>query len=136
MAINLRNHTRPIMPKVPKIRNAPMVDKYRSDHPHCETCQLNGDIRPADDVHHLCPGTGRTDEIWNIIRLCRGCHILVTEHIGGEEARRLNLICVAIKLVRKEMKEATARLHWDWAEVVLALAVVKAKYDQLKKGVK
>lgn len=51
--------------------------RYLSRHPLCEDCQERGEIKPAEEVHHLTPiresPVVRLDAS-NLRALCRACH--------------------------------------------------------------
>ncbi len=99
----LTNDRKPLA-KTIKIKSSTLISKYRKDNKHCELCLLDGLLDAYHlETHHILPGINRTDEIWNIMRLCRKCHDSATIHIHGETAKRVNHKCFAIKYLKNEI---------------------------------
>jgi hypothetical protein len=95
---------RPPRPKGVKVSDKTLCTRYRKANQFCEVCWLNGRTRGVGlELHHLIPGYGRTDEIWNLIMLCHECHMLCTEHIHGVKAKERNLVCWVIKWFKSEV---------------------------------
>jgi hypothetical protein len=125
---------RPIIPKQPKIKNSQLVKHYRSQHKQCEVCVLDGEYTPADDLHHIIPGHGRTDQIWNIIMLCRKHHILCTEHIQGERGKRMNIMMLAIKYLKAEIGDTRLRQIGLYDETMVAVPLLEKQFNLYKRG--
>jgi hypothetical protein len=93
------------MPKNLKIKNTSFIQLYKRQNPHCEVCILDGVLNPATDLHHLVPGIGRTDEIWNVIHLCQKHHTDATIHIKGNSGILFNYTLFTLKLLKLEITE-------------------------------
>lgn len=95
----------PPRPKEVKIHDEFLKKSYKKDNPYCEVCWLGGLIRDSGiETHHIIPGHGRTDELWNIIRICREHHMECTYHVAGyDKAYQGNLVCLAIKWLKNEI---------------------------------
>ncbi len=103
------------LPKTIKIKSPSLKAKYRKENKHCELCLLDGLLNAYQlETHHILPGLNRTDELWNIMRLCKKCHFSATEHIHGATAKRVNYKCFAIKYLKDEItNEKLERLGVD-----------------------
>jgi hypothetical protein len=113
--------------KTGKVKNATTRQKYKRDNPCCELCLLEGELTAATELHHIKPGLLSSDFIWNMINLCWRHHQEATEHINGESAQKLNLVCLTIKLLKKEITE-------EILEKLLCLNEVLELYHQLLPG--
>ena len=93
-----------------KKKSQATVSKYRSEFDYCEACaKLEGSypVRTTLEVHHIIGGIDRTDEVWNIITICREHHIRATYHNlqYGVGAKGWNKRFVALKILKGEMTE-------------------------------
>ncbi|MDD4019208.1 MAG: HNH endonuclease signature motif containing protein [Kiritimatiellae bacterium] len=53
-------------------------------NPLCVRCQQEGRLTPAREVHHIIPlRDGGTNDINNLMALCRSCHSEITAREGG-----------------------------------------------------
>ena len=53
-------------------------------NPLCVRCQQDGRLTPAREVHHIIPlRDGGTNDINNLMALCRSCHSEITAREGG-----------------------------------------------------
>ena len=51
-------------------------NRYIREHPLCEDCLKSGYYVPAAEVHHIVPvSRGGTNEITNLVALCKSCHM-------------------------------------------------------------
>ena len=99
------NNRKPL-PKTIKIKAPTLLAKYRLQNKYCELCAHKGKLEAYRlEIHHLIPGAGRTDEIWNIIRLCGPCHDSATLHKHGVKAKHVNYQFFAIKYLKDEISE-------------------------------
>jgi 5-methylcytosine-specific restriction endonuclease McrA len=131
MALN----SRPILPKSVKITNKPLSQWYKSQHKQCEICVLDGVISSPVQLHHIIPGTGRTDEIWNIICLCEGCHRLATEHINGASAQQFNILLFALKYLKGEITQKKLYQIVDQTIIDIAIYVMEPIFWRYKHGI-
>lgn len=59
-------------------------DRYIAAHPLCESCQQEGKLTPAQEVHHIQPlSQGGTNAVNNLMSLCSSCHSAITAKQGG-----------------------------------------------------
>ena len=59
-------------------------DRHIAQHPLCEVCKRNGNLTPAEEVHHIVPlSQGGTHDDSNIMSLCKSCHSEITAKEGG-----------------------------------------------------
>ena len=55
-------------------------------HPLCEQCKCGGRLTPAEEVHHILPlANGGTNDVGNLMALCKSCHSSIT--IGTENRK-------------------------------------------------
>ena len=58
-------------------------DRYIKSHPLCEECKQNGNLTPAEEVHHIKPlSKGGGNEGSNLMALCKSCHSRITAESG------------------------------------------------------
>lgn len=58
-------------------------DRYASEHPLCERCELDGRLTPIQEVHHILPiAQGGTHAIGNLMALCQSCHNKIHVELG------------------------------------------------------
>jgi hypothetical protein len=127
-------NNRPPMPKTPKVKNSLLIQLYKRQNPHCEVCILDGDLHDATDLHHIIPGTGRTDEPFNIIHLCQRHHTEATEHINGRAAQLFNIMLLAIKLLKYEVDEKKLMELRLLHQVKIARDQLKPKWKAYVRG--
>jgi hypothetical protein len=130
--MNLTN--RPILPKQPKIKNSQLIQHYRSQHKQCELCALDGEYQVVDDIHHIIPNHGRSDEIWNIIALCRKCHIDCTEHINGDRAYRRNVLILSLKYLKGEITQKKLQQLDLFNIVETGAELLEPRFRKYKRG--
>jgi hypothetical protein len=119
MAIQLRGVNRLPMPKNTKHKSPALVASYKDENQYCERCKAVsitetgglGKLVVATETHHIVPGIYRTDEAWNLVRLCHECHVLCTNH-QQDSALREN----ACLLIYKRKKGDFNGIK-DWARV-------------------
>ena len=59
-------------------------DRHIAQHPLCEVCKRNGNLTPAEEVHHIVPlSQGGTHDDSNLMSLCKSCHSEITAKEGG-----------------------------------------------------
>ena len=64
-------------------------DRHIAQHPLCEVCKRNGNLTPAEEVHHIVPlSQGGTNDITNLMSLCKECHSEITAREGGRWTRK------------------------------------------------
>jgi len=64
--------------------------RYIAAHPLCENCLEQGQVTPAQEVHHVKPlSQGGTNDYGNIRATCTSCHSSITAREGGRWQRRL-----------------------------------------------
>lgn len=64
-------------------------DRYIATHPLCQQCEKHGQIKPAEEVHHIKPlSQGGTNDVSNLMALCTSCHSEITARDGGRWGRR------------------------------------------------
>ena len=52
---------------------------FLSIHPFCEMCKRDGRYTDATEVHHILPlADGGTNDIDNLMALCKSCHSRIT----------------------------------------------------------
>lgn len=91
-------------PRSVKVQDPYLKKTYGKANPYCEACLLEGVQNSFQiELHHIIPGHGRTDEIWNIIRICKKHHTQATYHIVGLEALQANVILLSIKWLKGEL---------------------------------
>jgi len=53
--------------------------RYIAAHPLCKQCQQNGQLTPAQEIHHILPlSQGGTHDEQNLMALCSSCHSGIT----------------------------------------------------------
>jgi len=58
-------------------------DRFIKAHPLCEECRKQGRLTPAEEVHHILPlSKGGTNEMGNLLSLCKPCHSRITVEMG------------------------------------------------------
>jgi 5-methylcytosine-specific restriction endonuclease McrA len=96
-----------MLAKFKKIKDKQLLSDYAEANTFCEHCKHYNNRLNAYylELHHILSGTYRTDELWNIIILCRKCHVLSTEHIAGIDAYERNYENLMVKLAKGEIDE-------------------------------
>ncbi len=128
---------RGIQPKSQKIRNTQHRSFYRSQHPFCEICILETGYynTTGTELHHIIPGDGRTDELWNMISVSRKHHNDCTTHIQGSKADLPNIICFAVKLLKGEISTDRLEKLGKLKEVWQAAGQLQGAFDKyVKRG--
>lgn len=90
--------------KFNKVKNKQLIRKYCMTNSRCEYCESTYQL----ELHHICGGIYRTDELWNIIRLCHECHEKATTHnlkYGGD-APDFNMMLIRSKILKCELLES------------------------------
>jgi hypothetical protein len=127
---------RPPAPKTPKIKNSELIQWYKYNFPYCELSRLEGKyITTGVETHHIEPGLGRTDELWNLIRIVHWKHMLCTTHIYGAQAVQNNYICFGLKFIKGEIKQAKLEELGKWDEVRFVVKELRPIYNQVN-GIK
>jgi len=63
-------------------------DRYIQAHPLCEDCLSRGVLEPATEVHHKLPlSRGGTNDVGNLMALCKPCHSHITVEMGDRWGR-------------------------------------------------
>ena len=53
--------------------------RHLAEHPLCVMCRKNGQVTPANEVHHIVPlADGGTHAPDNLMSLCKSCHSRIT----------------------------------------------------------
>ncbi len=86
---------------------------YRKANDFCEACarlEKSYPVRDGLELHHIMGGTERTDEIWNLIRVCHLHHELATTHNleYGSSSHSQNSMYFAIKILKGEFDSRRA----------------------------
>jgi len=66
-----------------KIKNKQLLEIYVVHNNKCEDCGETYNL----ELHHILGGTYRTDELWNLVRLCKKCHYKA--HENTKESRKV-----------------------------------------------
>jgi len=63
-------------------------DRYIKAHPLCEECKKADRLTPAEEVHHILPlSHGGTNDVSNLMSLCKSCHSRITADSGDRWGR-------------------------------------------------
>ena len=63
-------------------------DRYIKAHPLCEECKKADRLTPAEEVHHILPlSHGGTNDVSNLMSLCKSCHSRITAESGDRWGR-------------------------------------------------
>jgi len=86
--------------------------QYRSEHPLCEYCEMNGLVTATALVDHLYPHKGDTDifwlrELW--VSSCTTCHSEWKQQVEQRGVGALDAL--ARRLGRPTLAEAMQRMH-------------------------
>lgn len=62
---------------------------FLSVHPMCEMCRKEGRYTEATEVHHIKPlSDGGTNDLDNLMPLCKSCHSRITVTTENENLRK------------------------------------------------
>lgn len=68
----------------PKLRQ-----QYLTLHPFCEMCESQGRVTIATEVHHILPlEHGGTNDLKNLMALCKPCHSRITAQMDDRFHRK------------------------------------------------
>jgi 5-methylcytosine-specific restriction endonuclease McrA len=84
-----------MLTKFNKVKDPALLRDYAWDNPRCELCWKldRKQVFDALHIHHIHNAHYRTDELWNIIRLCMGCH----DQAHGQAKAEIRALCIEIK---------------------------------------
>lgn len=127
-----------MLKKRPKTKNQKLVSNYRLNNQYCEPCAILCGEYPVRmiEIHHLAGGNDRTDELWNLISVCKKHHEMATTHNlkYGSDAHEYNSLYAAIKYLKGEMTVHQMREIRLNPEIVVAFANVIEKSEPYMMG--
>lgn len=82
--------------KFNKVKDPMLLRHYASDNRKCELCWNERRVLVLEPlhIHHIFNAAYRTDELWNVIRLCQDCHMNLAHGVYCAETRAQ---CIEIK---------------------------------------
>lgn len=64
-------------------------DNYAAAHPLCEMCLQQGRYTPTEQIHHKLPlSQGGTNDVENLMALCKACHSRIHSEMGDRWNRK------------------------------------------------
>lgn len=107
-----------------RIENADLLASFGGRR-QCEVC---GRVRQCDAAHIFSKGSGRVDEPWNLVSLCREDHAANHQRTNGRDVTRTQLLEIAA------MREGVSP-EWIIAEVRRIRAMPQPRDGEREKPI-